>query len=65
MTPQEIVEATLYTLKGAINSDQSTADWKNRFMAELVEEIRVLKKENEKFKALQSHGLPRIEGENS
>jgi hypothetical protein len=34
-------------------------------MAEIVEEVRVLKKENEKLKALQSHGLPRIEGENS
>jgi hypothetical protein len=65
MTPQEIVEATLYTLRSAIYTDISTADWKNRLMAEIVEEVRVLKKENEKLKALQSHGLPRIEGENS
>jgi hypothetical protein len=56
MSPEQIVEATLYTIKEAINSPEvSTADWKNRFMAELVEEIR----------ALKANGLPRIEGKNS
>lgn len=65
MTTQEIVEATLYTLRSAIYTDVSTADWKNRLMAEIVEEVRVLKKENEKLKALQSHGLSRIEREDS
>jgi hypothetical protein len=56
MSPEQIVEATLYTIKHAINSPEvSTADWKNRFMAELVEEMR----------ALKANGLPRIEREDS
>lgn len=65
MTPEQIVEATLYTIKHAANSPEvPTADWKNRFMAELVEEIRALKAENEQLKS-NSNGLPRIERKDS